>query len=143
MALDLLAQFYLASNRLKEAESLWVEAVKCGRLVYGEEGDQVLVVTNSLATVVSMQQGREAEAATMMEDLVKTASRTSSPHLTAFLINLGLVRMKQGLVEQAREKCDGARRMAVSVGDKETEQEADNCLQEIETLSLSRTLGGK
>ena len=143
MALDLLAQFYLASNRLKEAESLWVEAVKCGRLVYGEEGDQVLVVTNSLATVVSMQQGREAEAATMMEDLVKTASRINSPHLTAFLINLGLVRMKQGLVEQAREKCDGARKMAASVGDNETEQEADNCLQEIETLSLSRTLGGK
>ena len=143
MALDLLAQFYLASNRLKEAESLWVEAVKCGRLVYGEEGDQVLVVTNSLATVISMQQGREAEAATMMEDLVKTASRINSPHLTAFLINLGLVRMKQGLVVQAKEKCEGARKMAASVGDKETEQEAENCLQEIETLSLSRTSGAK
>ena len=142
MALDLLAQFYLASNRLKEAESLWVEAVKCGRLVYGEEGDQVLVVTNSLATVISMQQGREAEAADMMEELVTTASRTSSPHLTSFLINLGLVRMKQGLVEQARQRCEGARRLAVSGGDKEAEQEADNCLKELETLSLSQSSGG-
>ena len=139
MSLDILAQFYLASNRLKEAESLWVEAVKCGRLVYGEEGDQVLVVTNSLATVISMQQGREAEAADMMEELVTTASRTSSPHLTSFLINLGLVRMKQGLVEQARQRCEGARRLAVSGGDKEAEQEAENCLQELETLSLSQT----
>ena len=141
MALDLLAQFYLASNRLKEAESLWVEAVKCGRLVYGEEGDQVLVVTNSLATVVSMQAGREAEAADMMEEVVRTASRTSSPHLTAFLINLGLVRMKQGLVDEARARCEGARRLAASGGDKEAEQEADNCLKELETLSLSRSSG--
>ena len=138
MALDLLAQFYLASNRLKEAETLWVEAVKCGRLVYGEEGDQGLVVTNSLATVISMQEGREAEAAHIMEELVATASRTSSPHLTSFLINLGLVRMKQGLVEQARERCEGARRLALTGGDKEAEQEADNCLKELETLSLSR-----
>merc|ERR1719480_391001 len=131
MALDLLAQFYLASNRLKEAESLWVEAVKCG----------VLVVTNSLATVVSMQAGREAEAADMMEEVVRTASRTSSPHLTAFLINLGLVRMKQGLVDEARARCEGARRLAASGGDKEAEQEADNCLKELETLSLSRSSG--
>ena len=143
MSLDLLAQFYLASNRLKEAESLWVEAVKCGRLVHGEEGDQVLVVSNSLATVISMQVGREAEAAVMMEDLVLTAQRLGSPHLTSFLINLGLVRMKQGLLEQARERCEGARKLAMSGGDQEVVEEANNCIQQLDTLSLSRSSGTK
>ena len=56
MALDVLAQFYLGAGRLREAEHLWAEAVKVGRAVHGEAGDQVLVVTNSLATVISMQQ---------------------------------------------------------------------------------------
>ena len=56
MALDVLAQLYLGAGRLREAEHLWAEAVKVGRAVHGEAGDQVLVVTNSLATVISMQQ---------------------------------------------------------------------------------------
>ena len=55
MSLDMLAQFYLSINKLSEAENLWREAVKIGTAVHGENGEQVLVVTNSLATVISMQ----------------------------------------------------------------------------------------
>ena len=98
MALDLQAQFYLSINRLTEAETLWREAVSVGRQLHGDTGDQVLVVTNSLATVISMQEGRESEAADILENVVETASNLNSPHVTSFLVNLGLVRMKQGLL---------------------------------------------
>jgi len=99
MSLDMLAQFYLSINKLSEAENLWREAVKIGTAVHGENGEQVLVVTNSLATVISMQAGREAEASALMETIIETAQRINSPHTSSFLVNLGLVKMKQGFLE--------------------------------------------
>ena len=134
MALDLQAQFYLSINRLTEAETLWREAVSVGRQLHGDTGDQVLVVTNSLATVISMQEGRESEAADILENVVETASKLNSTHVTSFLVNLGLVRMKQGLLDAAKSRCEGARRLASSSGDQEVQQEADNCLQQVDLL---------
>ena len=138
MALDLLAQFYLGAGRLREAEHLWAEAVKVGRAVHGEAGDQVLVVTNSLATVLSMT-GREEEAGKILEDVVVTAERINSPNLSAFLVNLGLVRLKQGLSQEARLQCERARSRAQAGGDTDTVREAQQCLDQLESVvSVSR-----
>jgi len=52
MALDQQAQVLMAGDKLKEAEKLFREAVMVATKLHGEKGEQVLVVTNSLATVL-------------------------------------------------------------------------------------------
>ena len=52
MALDQQAQLLMAGDKLKEAEKLFREAVTVAIKVYGERQEQVLVVTNSLASVL-------------------------------------------------------------------------------------------
>ena len=46
-----------------------------------------------------MKAGREAEASALMETIIETAQRINSPHTSSFLVNLGLVKMKQGFLE--------------------------------------------
>ena len=133
ISLDLLGQFCLAQANYGEAEKCWREAGEVARQVLGEEEDQVLVVTNSLATVLSMT-GREVEAGKMLEAVVATAERTNSPNLPAFLVNLGLVRMKQGLGQEARLQCERARSRARQGGDSETVREAQQCLDQLEEV---------
>ena len=52
MALDQQAQVLMAGDNLKEPEKLFREAVTVAIKVYGEREEQVLVVTNSLASVL-------------------------------------------------------------------------------------------
>jgi len=135
MALDQQAQVLMAGDKLKEAEKLFREAVMVATKLHGEKGEQVLVVTNSLATVLSMQ-GQDASAAQLLEGVVEAAGQLDTPHLTAFLVNLGLVRLKQGMVDMARLNCEEARKKAKEVEDKEVIGEADECLKEVK-LALS------
>jgi len=132
MALDQQAQFLMAVGKLKEAETAWREAVLVATKLHGEEGEQVLVVTNSLATVLSMQ-GQDASAAQLLMGVVASAKRIDTPHLTSFLVNLGLVRLKQGMVDMARDNCKEAEGIAEDVGDKEVIMEAEQCLKEVKS----------
>ena len=72
--------------------------------------------------------------AIIREDLVTRAGKINSSLMTTFLVNLGLVRMKQGLFDIARSKCEGARRMAEAAGDQEVSQEAENCLDQVKAV---------
>ena len=133
IALDMQGQFLLSQGRFKEAELCWREAGDVARQVLGEEEEQVLVVTNSLATVLSMT-GREEEAGKTLEAVVSTAERINSDHLPTFLVNLGLVRLKQGLAEQAGRHCERARRSAETAGDTGTVRQAEDCLHQLEAV---------
>ena len=137
ISLDMMGQFCLAQANYAEAEKCWREAGQVARRVLGEEEDQVLVVTNSLATLLSMT-GREAEAANILESVVATAERTNSPHLSAFLVNLGLVRLKQGLSQEARRQCERARTRARQGGDSDTVREAQQCLDQLGEVGSQR-----
>ena len=70
----------------------------------------------------------------MLEELVRKANEINSSLLTTFLVNLGLVRMKQGMYDAARSKCEGARRIAEASGDQEVSKEAENCLEQVKAL---------
>ena len=52
MCLDLKAQFLMDKKNFVEAENLFREAIKVATLIHGSKGEQVLVVSNSLATVL-------------------------------------------------------------------------------------------
>ena len=133
IALDMMGQFFLSQSNYAQAEKCWREAGEVARQVLGEEEDQVLVVTNSLATVLSMT-GREEEAGKILEDVVVTAERINSPNLSAFLVNLGLVRLKQGLRQEARLHCEKARTRAKAGADTDTVREAQQCLDQLESV---------
>ena len=134
MSLDLQAQFLFSTNKLREAETVWREAVGVGKQLHGVDGEQVLVVSNSLALAISAQEGREKEAAEMLEDLVRRAGKIQSTHTSSFLINLGLLRLKQGLLEKAKLNCDSAKRLATAVSDDEATAEAEECLKQVNML---------
>ena len=138
IALDMQGQFLLSMERLGEAEQCWREAVEVAREVLGEEEEQVLVVTNSLATVLSMT-GREEEAGKILEAVTKPAEKIDSVHLSSFLVNLGLVRLKQGLLKEARRHCEKARFSAGSLRDEGTVREAEDCLQQLNSVTTSGT----
>jgi len=133
MALDQQAQFHVGVGKLKEAETAWREAVEVATRLHGEEGEQVLVVTNSLATVLSMQ-GQDATAAQLLTGVVVAAKRIETHHLSSFLVNLGVIRLKQGMLDMARDSCNEARGIAGDIGDKEVTTEADQCLKEVELV---------
>ena len=94
LVLDQRAQFLLQQDRLEEAEAAWREAVRVAVQLHGEEGEQTLVVTNSLATLLSMR-GQHKAAAESLRRVVAAAREQESEHLPAFLVNLGLVLLKQ------------------------------------------------
>ena len=131
MVLDQRAQFLLQHDRLAEAEMAWREAVKVAEQLHGEEGEQALVVKNSLATLLSMR-GQHKAALDMLEKVVAAGKRQETAHLSAFLVNLGLVQLKQGLASEGRKSCREASRLASEVGDAETVEEADICLTQVE-----------
>ena len=61
-------------------------------------------------------------------------------NLPAFLVNLGLVRLKQGLSQEARLQCERARSRAQAGGDTDTVREAQQCLDQLveSVVSVSR-----
>ena len=83
-------------------------------------------------------QGQDATAAQLLEGVVAAAKLLDTPHMTAYLVNLGLVRLKQGMLDMARVNCGEARKMAGEVGDKEVIDEADQCLKEVELVMLGK-----
>ena len=52
MALDQLGQFCLSQGRLTEAEVAFRQAATISSKIHGDQGDQTLVVLNSLASVL-------------------------------------------------------------------------------------------
>ena len=130
MVLDQRAQFLLQQDRLAEAEMAWREAVKIAEQLHGEEGEQVLVVKNSLAALLSMR-GQHKAALDLLEKVVAAGKRQETAHLSAFLVNLGLVQLRQGLAAEGRKNCREASRLASEVGDIETGEEADVCLTQV------------
>ena len=139
MVLDQRAQFLLQQDRLAEAEMTWREAVKVAEQLHGEEGEQVLVVKNSLAALLSMR-GQHKAALDMLEKVVAAGKRQQTAHLSAFLVNLGLVQLKQGLAAEGRKNCREASRLASEVGDVETVEEADVCLTQVANWKKKKTI---
>jgi len=137
MVLDQRAQFLLQQDRLAEAEMAWREAVKIAEQLHGEEGEQVLVVKNSLAALLSMR-GQHKAALDLLEKVVAAGKRQETAHLSAFLVNLGLVQLRQGLAAEGRKNCREASRLASEVGDTETGEEADVCLTQVEEVLASQ-----
>ena len=109
----------------------FVISTKVAEQLHGEEGEQALVVKNSLATLLSMR-GQHKAALDMLEKVVAAGKRQETAHLSAFLVNLGLVQLKQGLASEGRKSCREASRLASEVGDAETVEEADICLTQVE-----------
>ena len=132
------AQFLLARNRMEEAELAWREAVSVAVLLHGAEGEQSLVVRNSLATVMSMR-GKHKEAANMLEEVVRAAKVSNTPHLSSYLVNLGLVRLKLGLVEAAKRDCKEAAGLAADLMDPEVISESSRCLEAVMEQLENRT----
>lgn len=141
MVLDQRAQFLLGQDRLEEAEAAWREAVRVAEQLHGPEGEQSLVVTNSLASLLSMR-GQHGEAVQLLTRVVEKARVQGTDHLPAFLVNLGLAQLKQGLATQvnapstpirlAGQTCGEAKKLAGQVGDEETRLEASQCLEQVE-----------
>lgn len=134
LVLDQQAQFLLARDRLGTAEVTWREAVEVAIRLHGEEGEQTLVVQNSLASLMSMR-GENKSASQLLQQVVDLADPDSA-HLPTFLVNLGLVSLKQGLVERAGQLCGEARRLAGEKGDEEAGREAHRCLEEVSGMGV-------
>lgn len=125
MTLDQLGQFCLKQGRLTEAEVAFRQAATVARQIHGDQGDQTLVVLNSLASVLSLL-GDSAGSLAILTHVVDQAQQSDSPHLTTFLVNRGIVQLRHGL--DGRADCQRAKELAGRRGEKEASLEAEECL---------------
>lgn len=139
LSLDRQGQFLLGRGRLEEAESAFSTAVGVAKKVYGPDDEQTLVIRNSLATVLSLR-GETIAAISLLSQLVEEAQTTDSQFLATFLINRGIVELRNGRGFAAEEDCGRAKQVAKSRRDKEAVQEADKCLEDILQLMKPHTV---
>lgn len=125
LALDQLGQFCLSQGRLTEAEVAFSQALALSRTIHGVHGEQTLVITNSLASVLSLK-GENGLSLSLLSEVVEQADQVNSPHLTTFLVNRGIVKLRQGL--DGRADCQRAKELAGRRGDTDTAVQAEECL---------------
>jgi len=134
LSLDQQGQFLLGQSRLAESEACFAAAVKISTRLHGDNHEQTLVIENSLATVISLN-GDTDRAIHLLNHIIIKAKQSSSEYLPTFLINRGVLFLRKGLVDQAREDCSSAKSEAVAKHNEEAIVEADQCLREILALS--------
>ena len=85
-------------------------------------------------------QDKNAEAARLLTEVVEIAKEIGTMHLASFMINLGVILMKQGLYQMANESCEKAKVLADEIKDEEVKTEAIQCLQEVKSIAQMKRL---
>ncbi len=78
--------------------------------------------------------GKHEEAASLLTKVISTARQQETAFLSAFLVNLGLVRLRQGMEKQAKDLClEGLEKGRVS-GDEDSVQQGEDCLEKVKDV---------
>ena len=139
MSRDWYAQHLLDRGKVKKAgDQFRIAHETCAR-IYGDDHPQSIVLLNSLGTTASLQNDHK-EAIGHFERAVNLAkeAQDEDPNLPAYLVNLGMARIRLGTSRAGAAACFEAQavlnsRLKKAKGDdeeaKESLKEAEECLK--------------
>ena len=133
MCVDWYARFLRSERQYDRARELTAQALAACVRVSGERGQQSVVLLSDLGTL-ELLCGDADSAAGRLERAVQLAAELGMPELAAFQVNLGMVRLQQGMAREARKACSAAHRLASRNGDTEARDMADECLKKVKKL---------
>uniref|UniRef100_T1IUQ4 Uncharacterized protein n=1 Tax=Strigamia maritima TaxID=126957 RepID=T1IUQ4_STRMM len=130
MSVDYYARHLMKNSRLAKARYYFEQALTVSTEVNGKNHPQTVVLLNDLGSLYSLLKDPEM-AVTYLKEAISVGTEINSPDLPSFYCNLGAVYLQTGKYEDARSMCEQGRRLAIKIGNKEAEVEADDCLREL------------
>jgi len=128
MSLDAHGRYLMDQGRVKAAKDRFETALAVSVGLYGEQSEQALAMSNSLATCYSML-GMTERADEVFKKVVATARRLPSDHLASYLVNSGLHQLKKAAFGPAQKLCFESSIAAWKAGDIQVQEEAEDCLR--------------
>ena len=87
--------------------------------------------------VISAMQNETTVAQSYLERALVLARKNDLDNLSSILVNLGVLKIQSGALSEARNNCKEAFNLSHKIGDKGTEDEAVQCLDELNKFMKS------
>lgn len=120
-----------------DAKKYFNESYEIYTKIHGEINEEAIMMLNNLA-VVCMQLNELFNAEEILKKAIEFAKKVPEMLSAGILqANLGLVYLKKGTIEEAKNLCGLAWRMGKKSNDTDTLKQADYCLEEIKKFYTS------
>ena len=136
MSVDWYARFLRSQHQYARARELTAQALAACVRVAGDRAEQSVVLLSDLGTL-DLLCGDVETAAERLERAARLAEELALDELATIQVNLGMVRLQQGMAREARRSCAAAHRLAGRNRDTEAQQMADECLKKVKKLTSS------
>ena len=123
-------RFLILQGKYSEAYDTLSSALTIARQVYGEDHDQVAVLCNDLSTVAS-HLNNLPKAKEFVQSAIEVGRAVESENLAMFYCNLCYICLDMQEWEQGRRSAKAAIRLARNKEEKDLEEQAVNCLNDI------------
>lgn len=128
-------QLLMKNDNYEEARECLLEAYECFTKIHGSLHEECITILNNLS-VACVQLERFTEAISYLAEALKLAKETKDYQQQGVLqSNLGLVYIRQGLLDEAKKLCTQAWRLGRSKNDSATVDQAEYCLNEIKACT--------
>jgi len=130
MCTDAYSRFLIKQKRYNEALECLQKALNLARTVFGDLHQQVAVLLNDVATVLSLLQKYEL-AKEKLHQAIEVAEASYSPDLPTLHCNLGAIHVQTGDIAQAKAQYSKALVVAKQNNDKAIVKKANDALEQI------------
>jgi|GEM_PF-4549258 len=137
MTLDMYGRFLLSQNRNKEALDCFSNAYTTFVEVNGKHHEQAVVLLNNLGTVSSIVGDLDKSVSYLKEAVDIGKAIPDNKVLGSLYVNLGQSFLLKKVFDEAEVACQEGKRLGRRFEDKETEVEADECLEQIKDFIKS------
>ncbi|XP_065355718.1 tetratricopeptide repeat protein 19 homolog, mitochondrial isoform X2 [Calliphora vicina] len=128
-------QLLMKENKFKQAKQCFEDAYDCFIKIHGACNEEAVTILNNLSVVcTSMGHFGEARRYILKAlDLVKSIKDTSQEGV--LLANLGLIYLREGLINEAKTYCSQAWKTGKTQQNDAAIEQAEYCLNEIKTYT--------
>lgn len=131
------AHLLMDCEEFANAKQYFTESYEIYTKIHGEINEEAIMMLNNLA-VVCLQLNETNTAEELLKKAIEFAKKIPEMIGAGVLqANLGLVYLKRGTVEQAKNVCGLAWRIGKKYNDIDTLTQADYCLEEIKKFNAS------
>ncbi|XP_055371167.1 tetratricopeptide repeat protein 19 homolog, mitochondrial [Condylostylus longicornis] len=126
------AQLLMQTEKFAEAKTMFIQAYDILTNEYGKFNEEALMILNNLS-VACINLNDHIEAKKYLEEALELAKNLPEiVEVGVLKANLGLLYLKEGLVESAKEICSTAYRYGHKIKDKRVIEQAEYCLDQIQ-----------
>lgn len=127
---NLIGQAFIAMNKYPEAKAALQEAHAIFKKYKDEISDDGVILLNNLSCVCAELKEYDSSLQ-YLNEAIKIAKKIEIEDLSPYHINLGMLYLKQKLLEKAKESCSFGWKMATKYENKEAVEAANRCLEQV------------